>query len=341
MADQATRDGFGEGLLELGKTHPNVVALSGDLEDSCRAVAFKKTYPDRFFSVGIAEQDMIGTAAGLAIAGKIPFACSFSQFVTGKTLEQLRMAVCYQQLNVKIIGSHGGLSVGADGATAEALEEFAHMRALPSMTVIVPCDAIEAKKATITCADYPGPVFLRLGRAPIPAITKESDPFQIGKAIVMRSGDRAGTFIAGEEVPRAAERAADDVTVVACGVMVSHALQAAEQLAKEGVGARVINCHTIKPLDRETLLAAAKETGAIVTAEEHTVLGGLGGAVAELLAQTHPVPMRFVGVQDRFGTSGDPAELLKAFHLMPEDIVRAVKDVLRSKPNSLSSSSRH
>ena len=315
MADKATRDGFGEGLLALGKTHPNVVALSGDLEDSARAIWFKKEYPDRFFSVGIAEQDMIGTAAGLALAGKIPFACSFSQFVTGKTLEQLRMAVCYQKLNVKIVGSHGGLSVGADGATAEALEELAHMRTLPSMTVIVPCDALEAKKAAIASADYPGPVFLRLGRAPVPAITKDSDPYQIGRAVVMRPGD--------------------DVTLIACGVMVLHALQAAELLAKDDIQARVINLHTIKPLDEAALIAAAKETGAVVSAEEHTVLGGLGGAVAELLVQHHPVPMRFVGVADRFGTSGDPAELLKAFHLMPDDIVKAAKDVLRLKQNAL------
>ena len=214
MADRPTRDGFGEGLLELGKTHPQVVALSGDLEDSARAIWFKKQYPDRFFSVGIAEQDMIGTAAGLALAGKIPFACSFSQFVTSKTLEQLRLAVCYQKLNVKVIGSHGGLSVGADGATAEALEEFAHMRSLPGMAVIVPCDPVEAKKATIAAADYPGPVFIRLGRAPVPTITKETEPYQIGQAVVMRPGD--------------------DVTIIACGLMVAHALQAAEQLAKAG-----------------------------------------------------------------------------------------------------------
>jgi len=310
-----TRDGFGEGLLELGKTHPSVVALSGDLEDSCRAIWFKQQYPQRFFSVGIAEQDMVGTAAGLALAGKTPFVCSFSQFVTGKTLEQLRLAVCYQQLNVKIVGSHGGLSVGADGATAEALEELTHMRSLPFMTVIVPCDALEAKKATIACADFPGPVFLRLGRNPVPIITKEPDAYQIGRATVVRDGD--------------------DVTLVACGTMVAQALRAAEQLAREEIRARVINLHTIKPLDRAMLTAAAKETGAIVTAEEHTVVGGMGSAVAEVLVQTHPVPMRFVGVEDRFGTSGDPADLLKAFHLMPEDLVSAAKDVLRLKQSAL------
>lgn len=306
-----TRDGFGEGLLELGKTHPHVVALSGDLEDSARAIWFKQKHPERFFSVGIAEQDMIGAAAGLAMAGKVPFACSFAQFVTGKTLEQLRMAVCYQRLNVKVVGSHGGLSVGADGATAEALEEFTHMRALPFMTVIAPCDALEAKRATIACADYPGPVFLRLGRAPQEIITKPSDPFTIGRANLMRQGE--------------------DVTVIACGLMVQHSLQAAERLSGEGVSVRVVNMHTIKPLDAEAVAAAARETGAIVTVEEHTVIGGLGGAVAEVVVQTHPVPMRFVGIQDRFGTSGDPAQLLKAFHLMPEDIAAAVRDVLRVK----------
>ncbi len=309
-----TRDGFGEGLLELGKTHPNVVALSGDLEDSARAIWFKKAYPNRFFSVGIAEQDMIGTAAGLALVGKIPYACSFSQFVTGKTLEQLRMAVCYQRLNVKIAGSHGGLSVGADGATAEALEELAHMRALPHMTVLVPCDALEAKKATLASADYPGPVFLRLGRSPVPIITKPSDAYEIGRIIRLRDGD--------------------DVTLIACGSLVASALDAAERLAKEDIQARVLNAHTIKPLDTSALIEAARETGALVTAEEHTVLGGLGGAVAEVVVQQHPVPMRFVGVQDCFGTSGDPADLLKAFHLMPEDIVRAAKDVLRLKQSA-------
>jgi len=320
MELKPTRDGFGEGLLELGATHPNVVALSGDLEDSARAIWFKQKYPERFFSVGIAEQDMIGTAAGLALAGKIPFACSFAQFVTGKTLEQLRMAVCYQQLNVKVVGSHGGLSVGADGATAEALEEFAHMRSLPHMTVIVPCDALEAKRAALACADYPGPVFLRLGRAPVPTMTKPTEVFQIGRANVLRNGE--------------------DVTLIACGTMVGHALQAAELLAKEHVEARVINMHTIKPVDTGTLIAAAKETGAIVTVEEHTIIGGLGGAVAEVVVQTHPVPMRFVGVQDRFGTSGDPAELLKAFHLMPEDIAAATRSVLRLKQSWTAPSSR-
>jgi transketolase len=306
---KATRDGFGEGLLELGKTHPNVVALSGDLEDSARAVAFKKQYPERF-----------GAAAGLAIAGKIPFACSFSQFVTGKTLEQMRMAVCYQKLNVKIVGSHGGLSVGADGATAEALEEFTVLRSLPGMAVVVPADALEAKRAAIASADHPGPVYLRLGRAPVPQVTKESEPFQIGRANVLRGGE--------------------DLTLIACGAMVAHALQAAELLARDRINARVVNMHTIKPIDRAVIASAARETGAIVTVEEHTIVGGLGGAVAEVVVQTHPVPMRFVGTQDRFGTSGDPAELLKAFHLMPDDIVKTAKDALRAKQQPAGSPAR-
>ncbi len=317
-----TRDGFGEGLLELGKTNPKVVALSGDLEDSARAIWFKQQFPDRFFSVGIAEQDMIGAAAGLAMAGKIPFACSFAQFVTGKTVEQLRMAVCYQKLNVKIVGSHGGLSVGADGATAEALEEFSVLRSLPGMAIVAPCDAIEAKKAAIASADYPGPVYLRLGRAPAPVITKESDVFQIGRANLLRAGARPGD-IEG--------RAGEDVTIIACGWMVDHSLKAADLLAQEGIQARVINLHTIKPIDRDMIIKAAKETGAIVTAEEHTVVGGMGSAVAEVVVQSQPVPMRFVGVKDRFGTSGDPMDLLKAFHLMPEDIAAAAKEVIKLK----------
>jgi len=308
------RDGFGEGLLELGASNPRVVALSGDLEDSTRAIWFKQKYPNRFISVGIAEQDMVAMAAGLALAGKIPFACSFSTFLTGKAWEQIRLAVCYQQANVKLIGSHGGLSVGADGATAESLEEFTTLRALPHLTVLAPCDAIEAKKATLAAAAHVGPVFLRLGRNPMPLLTQADTPFTIGRAHVLHDGE--------------------DVALIATGIMVNYALQAAALLQAQHVSARVINCPTVKPLDRATILAAARETGALVTAEEHTVLGGLGGAVAELVVQEHPVPMRLVGIQDRFGTSGSPDELLRAFGLTPEAITAAALDVVKHKTHA-------
>lgn len=310
-----TRDGFGEALLELGAKDPRIVALSGDLEDSARAKWFKDTYPERFFSVGIAEQDLIGTAVGLALAGKIPFACSFSAFVTGKSWEQIRVAVCYQQANVKIVGSHGGLSVGADGATAEALEDVSIMRALPHMTVIVPADATEAAAATRAIAAHHGPVYLRVGRAPTPVITSPEAPFVIGQAARVRAGG--------------------DVTLIACGTMVAFALRAAELLAAQGIGARVLNMATIKPIDAVAVRVAAGETGAIVTVEEHNVIGALGSAVAEVVTQEQPVPVCRIGVQDRFGTSGDPSDLYKAFHLMPEDIAAATAELLRAKRASL------
>ncbi|MBI4355237.1 MAG: transketolase family protein [Candidatus Omnitrophica bacterium] len=311
-----TRDGFGEGLLELGKTNPKVVALSGDLADSTRAIWFQKAYPDRYIEIGIAEQNLIGTAAGLALAGKIPFACSFSAFITGRSWEQIRVAICYQNLNVKIAGSHGGLSVGADGATAEALEEFTIMRSLPNLTVLVPCDVVEARKATLAAAEHVGPVFIRLGRAPVPVVTAAEEPFVIGQASRRRDGK--------------------DLTIIACGIMVAAADAAAAQLAGEGTQARVLNMATIKPIDRTAVIAAAQETGAIVTVEEHTVVGGLGGAVAEVVVQDQPVPMRFVGTQDTFGVSGDPAELLKAFHLTADDIVQAAHEVLKIKQSAAS-----
>jgi len=245
-------------------------------------------------------------------------------------LEQLRVAVCYQQLNVKVAGSHGGLSVGADGATAEALEELAHMRSLPNMTVIVPCDALEAKKATLAAAKHVGPVFLRLGRNAVPIITRPEDPFAIGEAKTLREGSERRTNVQRSE----------DVSLIACGSMVAQALAAAALLAKEGLAARVINLHTLKPLDKSTILKAAREIGAIVTAEEHSILGGLGSAVAEVVVQEHPVPMRFVGVMDRFGTSGDPADLFKAFGLMPEDIAQAARDVLRLKHSNFAKTPR-
>ena len=306
-----TRDGFGEGLVELGKTNPNVVVLSGDLEDSTRAIWFKEKYPERFFQIGIAEQNMVGSAAGFALSGKIPFACSFSVFITGRAWEQIRTSVCNMNLNVKIVGSHCGIAVGEDGTTAQAIEDIAIMRVQVNMTVVVPCDAVEAKKAVIASAAHPGPVYLRFGRNPMPILTQEKDGFVIGKANRLRDGK--------------------DVTLIACGIMVKPTLDAAALLAKEDVAAEVINLHTLKPIDSKTILDSVRKTKAVVTAEDHSVIGGLGGAVAELLAEAFPAPMKRVGIQDKIGTSGKPDELMKLYHLAPEDIASAAREVLRRK----------
>lgn len=306
-----TRDGFGEALVELGKQNKNVVVLSADLTDSTRAAWFKKNFPDRFFGMGVAEQDMLGTAAGFALAGKIPFACTFGVFASGRAWDQIRISVAYMNLNVKIAGTHGGISVGGDGATHQALEEIALMRILPNMTVIVPCDAVESKKATIEAANVKGPVYLRFGRSGVPVITKPEDPFKIGKASVLREGS--------------------DVSIFACGQMVYEALLAHEMLKKEGVSSRVINLHTPKPIDRDAIIKAATQTGAIVSAEEHTILGGLGSAIAEVVVEECPIPMKMVGVRDRFGVSGEPKELFEYFGITAKDIVKAAKEVISKK----------
>jgi len=308
---KATRDGFGEGLVELGRTRPEVVVLSGDLGDSTRAIWFQKEFPNRFFEVGIAEQDMIGMAAGFALSGKIPFACSFGVFVTGRAWEQIRTSVCNMNLNVKIGGSHCGISVGADGTTNEAMEDISIMRSQVHMTVLVPSDAIEAKRATLAAADISGPVYIRLGRNPAPIVTKKEDPFTVGKANLIRQGK--------------------DVSLFACGLMVYEAIQASELLAKEGIQARVVNMHTVKPVDREAIISACRDTGAIVTAEEHTVVGGFGSAVAEVVVEEFPVPMARIGIQDRIGESGEPDELFRAFHLTASDIAQAARSVIRKK----------
>jgi Transketolase, C-terminal subunit len=306
-----TRDGFGHGLVELGKINKDIVVLSADLTDSTRANWFKKEFPERFFGLGVAEQDMICEAAGFALMGKIPFACTFGVFASGRAWDQIRVSVAYMNLNVKIIGTHGGISVGPDGATHQALEEISLMRILPNMTVIVPCDAIEAKKATIAAAGHKGPVYIRLGRSGAPVITKESDPFKIGKAVIMRPGK--------------------DVTIFACGQMVYESLVACEILSKEGIDARLVNIHTPKPIDKNCIIEAAKETGAVVTAEEHTIAGGLGSAVSEVLAENCPVPIKFVGVRDKFGQSGEPEELFEHFGLKAKNIVQAAKDAIAIK----------
>jgi transketolase len=305
-----TRDGFGKGLLELGKLNKNVVVLSADLTESTRANWFKSEFPERFVSCGVAEQNMMSVAAGLAMEGKVPFCCTFGVFAAGRAWNQLSISVSYMNLNVNIAGTHGGISVGPDGATHQALEEITLMRALPNMIVVVPADAIEAKKATIAAASIPQPVYLRFTRCGVPVISNEEDDFIIGKSKTLRDGD--------------------DVTVIACGNMVFEALEAAETLKKEGISVRVINMHTPKPLDEEAVIKAAKETKGIITCEEHTVLGGLGSAVAEVICQTNPVPMRLMGVKNQFGQSGETSELMKYYELTAADIIKRVKEVLEA-----------
>jgi transketolase len=306
-----TREGWGHALVELGEHDERIVVLVADLTDSVSVNFFAKKFPERFIQVGIAEQNMANVAAGLSLLGKIPFFSTYGAFATCRCLDMLRITVCYSNVNVKIGGAHGGISVGPDGATHQALEEIAMMRALPNMQVIVPCDYWETRKATIAAASIPGPVYIRFGREPVPVVTDASAPFHFGKGSTLRNGG--------------------DVAIIACGVMVYESLLAAEELAKHGIDARVINLHTIKPIDRDIIVKAASECGAIVTAEEHQVNGGLGGAVAEVLVSQCPAPLEFVAVMDRFGQSGMPDELMKAFGLKSHDIVAAAKRVLKRK----------
>ncbi len=309
-----TRYGYGEALVELGASDPNVVVLDADLSKSTMTKLFAEKYPERFFDMGIAEQDMLGTAAGLAIEGKIPFVSTYGVFVAGRAWDQIRTTICYSNLNVKIGGAHGGISVGPDGATHQALEEIATMRCIPNMTVIVPADAIETKKATLAAARMHGPVYLRFGRAPTPIFTKEDDEFVVGKARVLRDGT--------------------DVVIYGAGPLLYEALLAAEALEEDkGLSVAVINVHTVKPIDVDTIVEYAKKCGAAVTVEEHQVMGGFGSAVAEVIVQNHPIPMEFVGVQDRFGESGKPEELLPAFGLDAETIYDKVLKVLERKGN--------
>lgn len=306
-----TRDGFGKEMVEIGKTNDKVVVISGDLEDATRAEYFRDAYPERFFNLGIAEQDMIGTAAGMTFHGFIPVASSFAVFLTNRAYDMIRLDVCYNNRNVKIVCSHTGVTVGEDGASAQCLEDFAIMRVLPNIKVICPVDALEAKKATRAIIAENGPMYMRTSRAPLPVITQESDPFIIGKANIVRPGK--------------------DVTVIACGVMVAEALSAAQKLQSEGIDVRVVNMHTIKPIDVEMIKKCAQETGAIVTAEEHQKIGGLGSAVTEVLAEQCPTPVEIVGVDDSFGETGSPEQLLKAYGLKDTNIVEKIKKVLTRK----------
>jgi transketolase len=310
-----TRNGYGEGLVLAGEADPRVVALCADLTESTRTEAFKEKFPNRFVEVGVAEQNLVTVAAGMAAAGKIPFTTSYAMFSPGRNWEQIRTTACYNDQPVKIVGSHAGVSVGPDGATHQALEDLALMRVLPNMVVVCPTDALEARRATVAIARDGQPAYLRLSRAKVPLITTERTPFAIGRAEVYCEGS--------------------DVAIVACGQMVYRALVAARGLAQHGIRARVINCHTIKPLDAATIVRAAEETGAIVTAEEHQVAGGLGSAVAELVVQRHPVPMQLVGVQDRFGESGEPDELLEKFGLTAAAIAQAARSVVARKRGSV------
>lgn len=306
-----SRDGFGKGLVDAARKNPQIVALCADLTESTRAEWFKKEFPERFIEMGVAEQNMATIAAGMALGGKIPFITSYAMFSPGRNWEQIRTTICYNDVNVKIIGSHAGISVGPDGATHQALEDLGITRALPNMRVIAPADWIEARKATTAIADIHGPCYVRLSREKVPTITTESTPFAIGRAEVYRDGA--------------------DVAIIACGQLVYEALLAAENLIKDGVDAMVINSHTIKPLDKPTIFAAARHCGAIVTAEEHQVNTGLGGAVAEAVSQEYPVPMKIVGIKDRFGESGEPSVLLDAFGLRARNIIDSAKQVLSMK----------
>jgi transketolase len=308
---KATRLGFGEALVELGHENPNVVVLGGDVTGSVRTDLFMKAFPERFFSVGIAEQDMMGTAAGLAIAGKIPFASTYGEFATGRPFDQIRQSIAYSQVPVKICASHCGITVGPDGATHQSLEDIAIMRVLPHMTVASPCDYIEAKKMVKATIKWNHPIYIRFFRDNSPVFTDASTPFQFGKA---------NTLIEGT-----------DVTIIACGLQVWEAILAEEILSAEGISVRIINMHTIKPVDVEAIIKAANETGAIVTAEDHQKHGGLGGAVTEVLAQTVPTPQEFVAINDTFGESGPGDELMKKYGISKEAIVKATRKVLQRK----------
>lgn len=306
-----SRDGFGEGLVEAGRANKNVVALCADLTESTRMEAFKKEFPERFFEVGVAEQNLVTVASGMAAVGKKPFTSSYATFSPGRNWEQIRTTICYNNQPVKIVGSHAGISVGSDGATHQALEDIAIMRALPNMVVFCPADAIEAKKITIEAAKMDKPCYIRLSRDKIPVITTEETPFEIGKAQIFYPGR--------------------DVTVIACGQMVYHALLAAKELEMQKISVRVINISTIKPIDSRTVIQAAEETGCIVTVEEHQITGGLGGAVAEVISQHYPVPLKIIGIDDRFGESGEPKELLEKFGLTKEHIIKSIISVMRMK----------
>ncbi|NNC94407.1 MAG: transketolase family protein [Chitinophagales bacterium] len=306
-----TRSGFGEGIFELGQSNSNVVALCADLSGSLKLNKFIDSFPDRFFQCGVAEANMIGVAAGLTIGGKIPFATTFANFATGRVYDQIRQSVAYSNKNVKICASHAGITLGEDGATHQILEDIGLMQMLPNFTVINPCDFNQTKAATTAIADHVGPVYLRFGRPKVPVFIPESTPFEIGKALKLQDGE--------------------DVSIFATGHLVWKAVEACKVLAEKGIKAELINIHTIKPLDAEAVIRSVRKTGCVVTAEEHQRLGGLGGSIAQLLAGEYPAPMEFVAVDDQFGESGSPEDLMVKYNLDTPDIVSAVLKVLQSK----------
>ena len=314
MADikkQATREAYGEALAEIGAKYDNLIVLDADLSGATKTGTFKKAFPDRFYNCGIAEQNLIGVATGLTAAGKLVFCSSFAMFAAGRAFEQVRNAVGYPHFNVKIAATHAGLSVGEDGATHQCNEDIALMRTIPGMTILSPADGNEAKACVRAAAEFYGPVYLRFGRAGTPFIFDDNYEIEIGKGVELRDGN--------------------DVTIVATGIMTAMALEAAETLAAEGISAKVINIHTLKPLDKDMIIAAAEKTGAVVTAEEHSVIGGLGGAVCETLAAACPVPVQMVGVEDKFGTSGPADAVLKLYGLSAENIVAKAKAAIAMK----------
>ncbi len=305
----AIRDGYGEGLVVAGEQDDRIVALCADLTESTRTNAFANKFPDRFVQIGVAEQNLAGVASGMAAMGKIPFITSYAMFSPGRNWEQIRTTICYNDRPVKIAGSHAGISVGPDGGTHQAVEDIAITRVIPRMTVLVPCDAVEAKKATIAAAKTKNPVYIRLARDKTPVITTDESPFIIGKANILWKADKP------------------EVAIIACGSLVYQALLAANNLAKENIKTIVVNLSTIKPLDEKTIMEVAQIAKAVVTAEEHQIAGGMGSAVAEFLAQNYPVPIEFVGVRDQFGQSGLPAQLLEHYNMSVKDIIQAVKKV--------------
>ena len=305
------RDGFGEGILIAGETNPNIMVLTADLSESTRVDKFRARFPERFIECGISEQNMIGVASGLASCGKIPFVTSFAIFSPGRNWEQIRTTVCYNNVPVKIIGSHAGINTGPDGATHQSLEDIALMRVLPNMIVVCPCDALEARKATLAAAEINQPVYLRLSRDKTPIITGEETPFIIGRSEIVWESNN----------PK--------ILLISCGYLLYQTLVAAKFLDKEGIGTIVLNNHTLKPLDKDTIIEAARKCQGVVAIEDHQIIGGLGSAVAELLSQFLPRPQEFVGIRDQFGESGEPEELMKKFHLLSVDIIAASQKLLK------------